>query len=186
MTCIVGIVEESGVWMGGDNFAEMRGVVLPRRLPKIFRLHDENDNCFLLGASGDSRYGHILRYRLQLPLFARDDDPHRYLCCEFADAVRDCLRQAGMLINNSVVEENQSILMVGFQGRLFVMGTDFNISETTRPYRAIGSGEDAAPGSLYTSVRIDGYWANLRLQMALEAASEMVATVKPPFDIEKL
>ena len=74
MTCIVGLVHEGVVYIGGDS-AGVAGLSLTVRADeKVFRNSD-----FLMGFTTSFRMGQLLRYSLKPPRRHPDDDIHQYM-----------------------------------------------------------------------------------------------------------
>ena len=80
--------------------------------------------------------------------------------------------------NDSGKNEGGNFL-VGYKGRLYEVQDDFSVLNSPVEGMAVGSGEQSARGSLYTT---RGEWdAHRRILQALEAAENVAVGVKGPF-----
>lgn len=177
MTCIVGLVDGKEVWMGGDS-AGVAGLDISLRAdPKVF--HNGN---FLVGFTSSFRMGQLLRFRLAPPPRRPDQDLYHYMVCDFVEAVRLCLREGGFAHRSNDVETG-GFFLVATEGRLFSIQDDYQVSEFSRGYHAIGCGAAYALGSLYSSRDLP---AETRVRRALETAEHFSGGVRAPFLVETI
>lgn len=177
MTCIVGFVEGNTVWMGGDS-AGVGGYDLTVRADqKVFR-----NGPMLFGFTTSFRMGQLLRYALTVP----DHDPRveveKYMTTAFIDAVRECLKTHGWASKDKESEQG-GVFLVGYKGRLFYIGSDYQVGLPADGYDAVGCGEQIARGALFASTHLLG---KERLEIALLAAERCSTGVRGPFHIESL
>ena len=90
MTCIVGLVHEGTVFIGGDSAGVAGLSLVVRADEKVFRNGD-----FLMGFTTSFRMGQLLRYKLDPPRRHPDDRVAKYMVVDFIDAVRECLKAGG-------------------------------------------------------------------------------------------
>lgn len=174
MTCIVGLVEGERVYIGGDS-AGVGGFSLSVRADdKVFK-----NGGFIFGFTSSFRMGNLLKYKLSVPVFPKNGDLMRYMCTDFVDSVRECMKAGGYAEVNSGVEKG-GVFLVGGYGRLFCVQSDFQVAETVCKYDACGCGDDLALGSLFST---KGKKPRERITKALEASSFHSAGVCPPFKI---
>jgi ATP-dependent protease HslVU (ClpYQ) peptidase subunit len=177
MTCIVGLVDGGRVWMGG-NSAGVAGLDISLRADrKVFR-----NGEFLIGFTSSFRMGQLLHFRLQPPPLQPDQDLFRYMVCDFVEAVRTCLKDGGFAHRSNDVETG-GFFLVGTQGRLFSIQDDYQVSEFSRGYHAIGCGAHYALGALYSSA---GQPADSRVLGALATAEHFSGGVRAPFHLDSL
>lgn len=175
MTCIVGLVEGGVVYMGGDS-AGIEGYALAvRKDPKVFK-----KGPAVIGYTSSFRMGQLLRYKLDLP-DGHTGDLFEWMCSTFVDQVRDVLAEGGYAKKENNVEHGGRFL-VGLHGRLFMVDSDYEVSERAHTFDAVGCGADVALGSLFTSSSAVGVPAH-RVRRALCAAEEFSAGVRHPFTI---
>lgn len=102
-----------------------------------------------------------------------------YLCGEWIDAVRECLKEGGYAATNSGKEQGGCFL-VGYRGDLFQIDSDYQVGQASVGYAAIGCGDDIALGALHATA---GQSAERRVRAALDAAAFHSAGVVGPYVI---
>lgn len=172
MTCIAGIAEGGKVWMGGDSAGVGGWDLTVRADQKVFV-----NGPFLLGFTSSFRMGQLLRYALTPPK-VYDKDLMTFMCTDFINDVRTCLKNGGYATKENE-QETGGIFLVGFMGRLFRVDNDYQVGEASSGYDAVGCGESYAKGALYATRA--GMASEERLSLALSAAAEHSAGVRPPF-----
>jgi ATP-dependent protease HslVU (ClpYQ) peptidase subunit len=141
MTCILGLVHNNQVWIGGDS-AGVGGLSLSVRADqKVFR-----NGEFLFGFTSSFRMGQILRYRFD-PKPIPDWDLEKYMCTTFVDEIRACFKQYGFAESRAGSDVGGTFL-VGVRGRLFCVMGDYQVGWNHKPYDAVGCGDDLAKGAL--------------------------------------
>ncbi|HYH23324.1 MAG TPA: hypothetical protein VD995_32315 [Azospirillum sp.] len=177
MTCIVGLVDNDRVWMGGDSAGVSGLDITVRADTKVFRNED-----MLIGFTNSFRMGQLLHYKLKPPPRDEDADVFRYMVVDFVDAVRACLKDGGWAQRSNDVESGGCFL-VAYEGRLFSVQSDYQVGEAIRGYHAIGCGADYALGSLAST---EGLPAEQRVRKALECAETFSGGVRSPFTVQSL
>ena len=174
MTCIVGLVVEGIVYIGGDS-AGVSGLNLNvRKDSKVFK----NGN-FLIGYTSSFRMGQILRYKFSPPNYYSDKEVYEYMVAVFVEEIRKCFKNYGYAtVQNN--QESGGAFLVGFKNRLFRIESDYQVCENVLPFDAVGCGAEFARGSLYTSTDKP----KNRILKALQAAQEFSAGVREPFIIK--
>lgn len=176
MTCIAAVAEGGNVWMGADS-AGVAGLSLAvRRDPKIYRVGE-----FLFGFTSSFRMGQLLGYKFSPPLHHSKWDAERYMTTVFIDALRDTLKAGGYARMHDGAEEAGEFL-VGYQGRIFRVCSDYQVGENLEPFDAVGCGAELALGALHATK--DRPPAD-RVTAALEAAEAFSAGVRRPFLVEQ-
>lgn len=177
MTCIIGLVDDGNVYIGADSAGVAGSGLSIRSDPKVFIRDD-----FIMGFTGSFRMGQLLRYNLQVAYRPEITDILEYMVKTFVEAVRRCLKGGGFAEKKDDREKGGTFL-VGYQGRLFRIGSDYQVGENKLPFDVVGCGEDIAQGSLYSN----GYLKpKERILQALEAAEQFSSGVRRPFLIERL
>ena len=183
MTCIVGVIEDGDVWMGGDS-ATVAGYYLDRRADKkVFK----NGPC-LMGFTTSWRMGQLLRYSLKVPDQPNEMDEYEFMVTKFIDAVRKCLHEGGYAKKKDEVEEGGTFL-VGYRGKLYQIQDDFQVGQSQAHFDSVGCGFQVAQGALY-AIETQSSWmkplaysAEAKVTIALEAAERFSAGVRAPFDV---
>lgn len=182
MTCIVGLKTTEGVYIGGDSASTNdSGLQTILASGKVFFI-GEGGNRMLLGCTTSCRMMQLLHYELQLPSYEDGMDVEGYMVTQFVNAVRDCFKSGGFAKKEDEREEGGNFL-IGYRGRLFEIQDDYQISEPTNDYEAVGSGAKFALGSLYATPHLP---PEQRIEVALQAATYHNAYVRPPYLIHCL
>lgn len=178
MTCIVGIAQHGTVTIGGDSAGVSGWDLTIRADPKVFQR-----GPFLIGYTSSFRMGQLLRFRFDPPAHHSPTlDDFEFMATVFIDAVRSCLKAGGFAKKSSEQEEGGGFL-VGYRGRLFSVGSDYQVGESVDGYAAVGCGDSPALGALYaTRHMLD---ARERARIALEAAERFNIGVRGPWVIEE-
>ena len=177
MTCIVGLLDNNNVYMGGDS-AGIGGYSLQIRKDEKVFINGE----FIFGFTSSFRMGQLLRYSLVPPKRYPDIDVYSFMVKDFIDAVRKCLKDGGYAKKDKE-EESGGTFLVGYQGRLFEIDNDYQVAEVLQNYASCGCGLDLALGSLYST---EDKKPEERVTMALQAAEKFSAGVRSPFNIKIL
>lgn len=180
MTCIVGLVQDGKMCMGGDSAGVSGYDIKTRADPKVFIF----DNRFIIGFTTSFRMGQLLRFSLKSPEQPAEQKDYEYMCTGFIDAVRKCFSDGGYMKKENVREEGGNFL-VGYRGVLYEVQGDFQVAINADPYSAVGCGEPYAYGSLFATAAL-GLPPEKRIRRALEAAAHFSSGVCPPFIILKL
>lgn len=177
MTCIAALKHEGRIYMGADS-AGIGGYALQLRAdPKIYR-----NGPMLIGFTSSFRMGQLLGNSLKVP----DHDPrtntYKWMCIEFIDAVRECLKKGGYAKKDNEVEEG-GVFLIGYQQQIYRIDSDYQVGEMLEDYTAVGCGADIALGSLYSTVHME---PAIRIRFAIEAAERFSAGVRGPIKQEVL
>lgn len=175
MTAIVGLVHDGTVHLGGDS-AGVGGYSLTVRADvKVF-----TTGPYVMGFTTSFRMGQLLRYSLDAPPPPQDAASlDRFMATTFIDAVRECLKAGGWAKKSDEREEGGNFL-VGVQGRLFEIQSDYQIALAADEYAAVGCGYELALGALFATAR-SRMAPEKRLRVALDAAERFSAGVRGPF-----
>lgn len=181
MTCIVGFSIKGKVYIGGDSAATSPYFQTIRKNAKVYR----TGPC-LIGTSGSCRVCDLLQYALTVPERHADVSVDRWLRTTFMDAVRDCLKAGGVAQKEKEAEESPTDFLLGYEGRLFYVGSDYQIGEAVDPYDAVGCGGNFAKGAMAAMLAIGGIEPERMIELALEAAERNDSTVCRPFVVMSL
>lgn len=179
MSCIVGVVGQDGaVHLGGDSAAvDTEGFALTVRTdPKVFC-----NGSYVIGFVDSFRAGQLLRYSFEPPEPLGHDLPG-FMVTDFINELRDCLQAGGIASKTADVESGASFL-VGVRGRLFCVGEDYSIGESSDGWDAIGCGAPTALGALFATSSLLA--PQHRLSVALSAAERLSGGVRRPFTYVK-
>jgi len=118
MTCIVGLVDEDRVYIGGDSAAVAGYETRETRLQKVFK-----SGQFVIGYTTS------------------------FMVLAFIPGVRECLKTNGFSQVHDNREEGGRFL-VGYRNRLFSIQDDFQVNEMADGFDACGCGMEYALGAL--------------------------------------
>lgn len=171
MTCIVGIAEDGVVYLGGDSAISTEdGAIFVARKPKVFRR-----GPLVIGVTGGIRVDQLIQCKFNPPPVTFPVE--RYMVVDFIDALKAVLKEDGRKDEDLM---DDSVLLVGVCGHLFLVTSNFQASEMACGYDAHGSAGEIARGSLHATEML-GLPPRQRLEMALNAAQEHNAFVRAPF-----
>jgi ATP-dependent protease HslVU (ClpYQ) peptidase subunit len=159
MTCLVGLIDNDRVFIGGDSAAVAGDSVEIRTNRKVFRNGD-----FVIGFTGSFRVGQLLQYAT-LPSVE-------------GDAMEHIVLRVVPVIKGIAGKETDEIL-IGYQGRLFKISSDYSVAEYPA-YAAAGQGEPYALGRMHGSLGAP----EQRVVAALAAAEAHCGAVRAPFVVE--
>jgi ATP-dependent protease HslVU (ClpYQ) peptidase subunit len=176
VTVLVGVVHNGRTWVGADSATTNGDVVAASTQPKVWQQGD-----FVFACTGALREQQIIQHRVTLPNMNDSTDVLRYLCIDFADALRQARKDSGFDEKVTTGQELGPVLLIGYEDRLFTMDSYYAVEEFA-DFAARGCGRELAMGSLHTTA---GIWRDprKRITAALEAACSVNAYCKPPFTI---
>jgi ATP-dependent protease HslVU (ClpYQ) peptidase subunit len=172
MTCIVGLVDKGTVYIGGDSAGVSGLSVSVRADEKVFV-----NGPFIMGFTTSFRMGQLLRYKLDPPKQTVSMDDMKYMVTDFIDSVAKCFAD-----NGYGSKGHGGTFLVGYNSKLYMIDSDFQVGIPTLPYHAVGCGADLALGAMHATKNKK---PEDRIVAALEAASTHSGGVTPPFVILK-
>lgn len=182
MTCIIGVVDQGNVYIGGDSCASDDNTSRPVRSPKIFTLESASGDTMLIGYCESFRMGQILAHDIILPLHPKKQSNIQYLHRSVLPNIRTALRDGGQLtIENNV--ESSGEFLIGYRGQLFLFQDDLSILEPTDQMTSIGCGTECALGAMEAAIHLP---AEERILLALTITAKHVPRVMPPFIIQHI
>lgn len=177
MTCIAGLVHEGKVYIGGDS-AGVGGLDLMVRKDRKVFVNAE----FVIGCTTSFRMAQILQYAFTPPKRHPEKDVMAYMVTEFVEALRTAFKNGGFATKDREAEWG-GVFLVGYQGRLFRIDSDYQVGESACGYDACGCGENYAKGVLFATPNDS---AQDRVDLALRAAEAHSAGVRGPFLVESV
>lgn len=166
MTVIASIIDNGTIWMASDQQSSGWAKLIHECF-KVFRNGD-----FLIGVSGNVRIINLLRHSFEPPKRHPDVDIEKFMATEFVNAMRLCLQNGGQLENSKGVESAWQEIIVGHQGKIFIVASDFSVVPLKAPWMATGSGDAVALGSLWATSTLE-WTPEQRLENAVQAAIAM-------------
>lgn len=175
MSCIAGIEQDGKVFIGGDSAGVAGLDIIVRADEKVF----VNNTC-LFGFTSSFRMGQILRYQLAVPDRPSTMPDDKFVHTLLIEAIRKVLKDFGYSTVNNNTEAGGEFLL-GYAGRLYDVGSDYQVSRSVEPFAACGCGASYALAVLHTIAPEQD--PEYRLTMALEAAEHFSCGVRRPFVI---
>jgi len=175
MTCIVGLVHDGDVYIGGDSAGIAGLSVSIRADEKVF-----GNGPFIMGFTTSFRMGQLLRYKFSPPAQTVHQGDMEYMVTSFIDACRQCFAGNGFGDKDASAGGN---FLVGYKGKLYNIESDYQVGVPKLAYDAVGCGTDLALGAMFAT---EGLSPEQRINAALSAASHFSAGVSPPFTILRL
>jgi hypothetical protein len=181
MTCIVAISNGDHVCMGGDSLgADSQFSCAVRDDKKVFITGE-----YLIGFTSSFRMGDLLKWSFRPPKIKKNEkNLEKFMATTFIHNVLHLFDTFGYGAANNNRKSGGEFL-VGVRGKIFHIHEDYQVGLYARGYDACGCGSDLALGSLFTTKKIGGISQSDRVTMALEAAAESSAGVRPPWVILK-
>ena len=180
MTCIVGLVHDGDVFIGGDSAGSNDAFdMMIRADEKVFK-----KDGMVFGFTSSFRMGQILRYSFIPPSQAVGQGDYEYLCGPWIDSLIDCLKEKGYasVANNNVTG---GTFLVGFNGSLYRIDDDFQVGMRVDHYDSVGCGGRYAIGAMSMLID-DDISPEEKINKALAVAARFSAGVRGPFVVKKL
>lgn len=175
MTCIVGLVQNKKLWIGGDSAGSDGYDIQIRKDEKVFE-----NGPFLIGFTSSFRMGQLLRWTFKPPKHPRRMADEKFMSTIFVDAVRKCLKDGGYARTQNN-QETGGTFIIGYKRVLYMMENDYQIGLVDDEYMTCGSGQSIATGCLFgTRGTAD---PKNRVELALMAAERYTSTVRGPYTI---
>ncbi len=177
MTCIVGLIHQQKVYIGGDaaGICPEDLEVIIRKDKKVFQVGE-----FIMGGTSSFRMIQLLQYGFKPPEY-KDGDIMRYMVVDFVNAVRTLFQKGGFMAQSEDGDLGGTFL-VGFRGRLFTIQSDYHVEESMSNYAAVGCGQAYSLGALH-QLEKSKLSPEKKVQKALESAVKFSGGVRPPFTI---
>lgn len=191
MTCIIGIIEPKRIVFGCDSLGSNSRTKRTRKDGKVFLKGD-----MIIGCCGTFRLMNIIEFSFKQPSYRNfstnvrnfydgEDLVMRYMCTVFISELKKCFKENGFLRTKTDDIDKGGQLLIGFQNRIFEIGSDFQVAEFHENYASIGSGYSFAMGSLSTTVDME-ITVEDRICKALESAEKFDLFTQRPFHVKAL
>ncbi len=145
MTVVAGLEQGGRVYLGADSATVADYDIDAADEPKVFVLGE-----FVFGFAGSWRAGQILHYAFTPPKQATRKGDMKYLAVDVIDAVRKAFLEKGYARKDDNVESaDGAAFLLGYKGRLYCIGSDYQIVRPRSGFAAIGCGDAFALGSMH-------------------------------------
>ena len=177
MTCIIGLVDNDKVYIGGDSAGVSSYNISLRNDEKVFTKGD-----MVFGFTSSFRMGQLLRYKLKIPKQPIGIKDFEYLCGDFMDSVIKCFEDNKFAtLNNNVIEGG--VFLLGYKSKLYEVQSDFQVSSVAGGFDSCGCGDNYAKGAMRILINDKKLKAEEKIIKALEVAEYFSAGVSAPFNI---
>jgi ATP-dependent protease HslVU (ClpYQ) peptidase subunit len=189
MTAIVALEHEGKVWMGCDSAAIATGSydLMLRHVndPKIIAFPEHD---LIIGCSGMNRLVSLIADKFIPPDDEETaDQPKRVYACAVRDALRELFEGQGG-IENDKPSTVDGYCLIGYQGVVWEMDSQFALTQPADAFAAIGCGNAFALGAMYglrhAPEPYEAMDPEYMIEAALEAAERFSAGVRGPFVIK--
>jgi len=169
MTVIVAIRDGTTIIMACDSAAtgdDSQDIVTNEKL--FFKMNGR----MLIGFAGCFRIGQRIQYCFDVPE-PDTTDTMCYMITQFVPKL-----QAFLKTLRERKKMNDSTLLIGFQGRIFKIMSDFSLLENRCGYDAIG---DAAFAAMHGAMQASQLYSDQILDIGLYAARDLTSSTRAPF-----
>ena len=184
MTCIIGLVDNGTIYMGGDSVVTYGSGLWTSDQPKVVR-----NGSFLFGGAGSPRAAQLLEHVFVPPPRLEGQGTMQYMATAFTGSIRECFEADNFKTNQTYKSEDRSVdagplvdteILMGYEEQLYIIDSCCNIIHVAAPYRAIGAGQDVAIGALY-ALTLQDCDPEYAVRTALEAANAHISGIRPPY-----
>lgn len=177
MTCIVGLIQQGKIIIGGDS-AGVGGLSIHiRRDTKVFKT-----GPFIMGFTSSFRMGQLLMSsHYKIPKQKKGQSDFDFMITTFIDSVKECFRKGGYSQRYTDGDDKGGTFLVGYKGELYMIDEDYQVAMTKDNFISVGCGEEIAEGAMYAlqNVKMNPYE---KLEIALSAAAHFSGGVEKPFN----
>jgi ATP-dependent protease HslVU (ClpYQ) peptidase subunit len=178
MTCIVGYVKKGKVTIGGDSVGVGGLSITHRKDPKVFQ-----NGPFIMGFTSSFRMGQLLMSSAFIsPRQKKDQSDYDFMVTSFIDSVKECFDKGGYSQTYKDGDHKGGTFLVGYKGVLYMIESDYQVSESLENYEAVGCGEEFAKGVLFTVDNEKNLEPREKIKLSLEAATHFSGGVRPPYN----
>ncbi|MCD0155828.1 hypothetical protein [Deinococcus sp. 6GRE01] len=177
MTVIAALAHDGQVFMASDN------VATGNRAYQVTNSKIHQNGPLLIGLSGSVVVSDIIEHGWTPPSRAHGESAERFLAWTVSRSLRTLLREQAHVSTDRDGEYVNLNALIGYEGRLYYLSTEFSVLSLTAPFEAIGCGSDYAMGVLYAYSRMDGAARpspEEQLTRAVEAACQFDVHCAPP------
>lgn len=176
MTCILGVVTDTGVFLGADHQVTFGTEYADLLIPKVWEA-----GPLIIGASGSARFGQIVKYHVHVEPPQWGMNIVAWLVTTYVPAVSAAVDQYGGKEEDGLFNGDILIAVYGHLYRIDRAGAVYWID---RDYEAIGSGASYAIGALAGLQRVGvAMFDRSHIELALAVACSFDAHCRPPFTV---
>jgi ATP-dependent protease HslVU (ClpYQ) peptidase subunit len=169
MTCIVALKENGKIYFGADKALSDSYTMRRMSYNKIFK-----KGKYIIGYTGSPRMGQLLEHSIELPDPPEGGIDLHFMISLFIESVRKGFKEYGF----SEIENNKEkggTFIIGVDGEIFKVYSDFQVSTFENNFVCCGSGDDFAEAVM--EVMKDILPPKERIAKAIEIAGKFVMSV---------
>jgi hypothetical protein len=178
MTCIIGLIHNGSVYIGGDSIAASGYDARQIAFNKVFQIGE-----FLIGYTFSFRLGQILEHCLVIEPQLEDESDLHYLIATFIPTVKSLFNEHGLTYPGDNGDEVYGNFLLGYRGHLYSIGNAFAVMEYSEGYAVAGCSTDYALAAMEALRDLP---PKERLERAFEIVNKFSAGVLPPFNIKTI
>ncbi len=179
MTCIVGLVDKKTVYMASDSEVSSSGISAAIRTKKIFK-----QGPYIIGVAGALRLSNLLQHEIEFPT-PPTKNIERFMATVFSHDLAYQIKELRKMGSVTYDLLRESTALIGVRGHLFVVEEGYQVMELRYKYAAIGTGEQAANSSMFTSEKLN-WTPEQRVKTAVTAACEFAEGCRGPVTVLSL
>lgn len=190
MSCIVAYNNGDYIYFGSDSIATSNDY--SQEVFKDSKIFIKNE--MLIGYCGSIRAGQIIKYDFNIPFHPEGFSDMEYFCCLFFPKLLEKFNNREFFyyednksedINNN--NNKTPPLLIGYKKKLYLIGEDFQIIESSKNYSCIGSASDYALGAFSLIERLNiNISPEEKIYTVLDSVSDLSYVIKPPYNILKI
>ena len=155
MTTIVGVQNADGCVIASDSRVAEGGKVYTH--PEMVKAVERGN--YIIGGAGDYRALQVVLHGWQPPLVSAKakQNLYEFVINKVAPSLKSTLTEAGIEFNKSSDNDDDKFelsLLIGINGTLFEIDSDFAVAMNDTGLYAIGSGGDYALGALHAGASV--------------------------------
>ena len=180
MSLVIGYRDyaDGSVWMAGDGLVTFGCAQIEALKVRAFF-----GGRLLVGTTGLHRVNNVVLDQYVPTLMPQTETAYAF-ALRFSEGLRRVAKEAGVMTTGKEGQEDAgSRVLLGYDGRLFGIASDFSVIEHA-PWWAIGCGCEWAEGALAALDRLGSPLApEARLRFVLELVAERDIHVGPPYTV---
>ena len=180
MTCIAGINTGKKIIIAGDRKGSNGFTYSQYKKPKVFKKGN-----FIFGVAGNYIIMQIIANNFDAPKRFVGQETDDYIYNTVTNYIFRLLDSNNALALVDGEKSFHAAFFIGYEKELYGLYGNFQININSKNYDAVGSGENHAMASLYSTAGLDITHED-RLRKAIVCASEFVLSVDSDIDIVEL
>lgn len=176
MTCIIGLIDNDGVWVGADKSSVSGYTINSTRLAKVFRKQD-----YVIAYTSSFRMGQLLQHMIELPSPPEEINVD-FMVREFIEPIRKAFKDYGY----SVIENNSETggsFIVGVKNSLFHVCADYQVNQYNDDFICDGCGRDYALAAMEA---LSWHEPETRIRKSIEITAKFCTNVLQDCNILKV